>query len=132
VSRLYDRPLWKVKAGQRGHRAYFKESAQWFIVITQAQPFMTCSVLIVEDDAWLREGMMALLGIHGHRIVAAATGAEAAAQLDATCALGVSRFSAMSATIWWPSPDQARAQARHKRNARLAPAVRANKASAWL
>lgn len=43
---------------------------------------MIHSVLVVEDDAQIRNGMMALMGIGGHGAVAAASVAEAAAQLD--------------------------------------------------
>jgi DNA-binding response OmpR family regulator len=43
---------------------------------------MIHSVLVVEDDAQIRNGMVALLRIGGHGAVAAASVAEAAAQLD--------------------------------------------------
>ena len=44
---------------------------------------MSQSVLVVEDDASIRNGLMALLRMRGHRAVAAASVAEAASQLDA-------------------------------------------------
>jgi DNA-binding response OmpR family regulator len=43
---------------------------------------MAHSVLVVEDDAQIRNAMMALLRIGGHRPIAAANVAEAAVQLD--------------------------------------------------
>ena len=44
---------------------------------------MSHLVLVVEDDAQLRNGLVALLAIGGHRAIAAATVAEAASHLDA-------------------------------------------------
>jgi DNA-binding response OmpR family regulator len=44
---------------------------------------MTHSVLVVEDDAQIRKGLMALLRMRGHAAVAAATVAEAESRLDA-------------------------------------------------
>ena len=44
---------------------------------------MIHSVLVVEDDAQIRNGLMSLLRIHRHRAIPAASVAEAAAQLDA-------------------------------------------------
>ena len=44
---------------------------------------MIHSVLVVEDDAQIRNGLMALLRTCGHSAVAAASVAEAASQLDA-------------------------------------------------
>lgn len=44
---------------------------------------MSHLVLVVEDDAQLRNGLVALLAIGGHRTLAAATVAEAASHLDA-------------------------------------------------
>jgi DNA-binding response OmpR family regulator len=44
---------------------------------------MIHSVLLVEDDALIRIGLLALLRISGHNAVAAASVAEAATQLDA-------------------------------------------------
>ena len=43
---------------------------------------MTCSVLVVEDDAVLRKGIVALLQLHGHQASGAAGVAEAVSQLD--------------------------------------------------
>src|SRR6185312_3611919 len=43
---------------------------------------MTRSVLVVEDDAQIRNGMIALLRSAGHDGIAAATVAEAASKLD--------------------------------------------------
>ena len=43
---------------------------------------MSHSVLVVEDDTLIRKGMVALLRNGGHAAVAAASVAEAAAQLD--------------------------------------------------
>jgi DNA-binding response OmpR family regulator len=45
---------------------------------------MIHSVLVVEDDAVIRKGIMALLKIDGRSAVAAANVAEAVAHLDAT------------------------------------------------
>ena len=44
---------------------------------------MTRSVLVVDDDAPIRIGMVALLRRRGHHVSAAATVAEAASHLDA-------------------------------------------------
>ena len=43
---------------------------------------MGSTVLVVEDDALLRNGMMTLLTMQGHRVAVAANVAEAAAYLD--------------------------------------------------
>lgn len=47
------------------------------------QVFMDRSILVVEDDAQIRNGLAALLRIRRHRAIPAATLAEAASQLDA-------------------------------------------------
>ncbi len=43
---------------------------------------MTCSILVVEDDAVLRKGIVALLQRQGHHASSAAGVAEAVSQLD--------------------------------------------------
>ena len=43
---------------------------------------MMCLVLVVEDDAAIRRGLAALLGMRGHRVTAVASVAEALSHLD--------------------------------------------------
>jgi two-component system OmpR family response regulator len=53
------------------------------IIVADAKALMMQSVLVVEDHAQLRNGMVALLRAQRHDVVAAATVAEATAHLDA-------------------------------------------------